>query len=86
MDIQTFLAIGIVGLACSLLVEAITRYYATKPLISKLVSVGVCLVIGTGFYFGSHATWWASFLGVLASASTVYSFVFNSNTSSTTDR
>ncbi|MDE2105251.1 MAG: hypothetical protein KGL39_48950 [Patescibacteria group bacterium] len=79
MDIQTFLAIGIVGVVCSLIVEAITRYFSTKPLTSKLVSAVTCLVIGTGFYFASHATWWATVLGVLAAASTVYAFVFNSN-------
>ena len=80
MDITTFLAIGIVGVVASLIIEAITRYANTKPLTSKVIAVAVALVLGTGYYFASQATWWTTVLSVLGVASTVYALFFNKNT------
>jgi hypothetical protein len=79
MDIQTFLGIGIVGVATSLVTEAITRLSGSKPLASKAIAILVALVFGSGYVFASHAAWFQSVLSILAVSSTVYALVFNRN-------
>lgn len=84
--IQTFITnIAIVGILCSLAIEALTRLLSSKPLLSKFVSVIFCMVVATGYYFASQAPWWPTFIGILGMASLVYAIFFNSNKSSSTD-
>ena len=80
MNVSDFLNIGIIGIIASFVVEMITRYSASKPLTSKLIAIGVSLVLGLAYFFASQTAWWTDVLSVLGVASTVYAIFFNKNT------
>lgn len=84
-DITNFVTSSlIIGVIASLIIEGITRIAATKPTVSKIVSVAVCLVLGTGYYFAAQTEWWPTVVAVLAVASGVYAFLFNRSSVPTT--
>ena len=84
-NIQAFItSTAVIGILCSLAIEALTRLLATKPLASKFVSVTFCIVVATLYYFASQAPWWPTFLVILSMASLVYALFFNSNGTNTT--
>jgi hypothetical protein len=68
--ITDFLGIGIVGTVLSLVFQ-----YAktTSGMKSKLWMAGLSVVIGTGYFFLRQTNYFETVLGVLASASTIYS-------------
>jgi len=68
--------IAILGTAASFLMEVIQNKWGTGTILSKAIITALSLVIGTFYFFASQTDWWVSFLGVLATASTVYAFFF----------
>lgn len=77
MEINDFLAIGIVGAALSLVIEYITNKYNTNATGGKTVAILLSIVVGGAYWFLSGTAIWQSILGVLAAASTVYAIVFS---------
>lgn len=72
LQINDFLAIGIVGAALSLLIEWITNKYETNAAGGKAVAIIASIVVGGVYWALSGTVIWESILGVLAAASTVY--------------
>lgn len=70
MDLTNFLGIAIVGTALSIALEWITKSFGATG--SKLITVGLSILVGGVYYFLSSTPWWGSILGVLGTASTVY--------------
>lgn len=76
MDIQTIqpiMEIGIVGVGVSLTMKLIKKQLGTRGIESKLVVLALSLLAGTAIYLLSQTNYWVAILGVLASASSVYS-------------
>lgn len=69
------LEIGIIGVVASLITEGIKRYFGTTSWGSRAVVVGLSLLFGAGYWFLKDTSLWTSFLGILATASTVYAFL-----------
>ena len=79
MEITDFIAIPIVGIVVSAIVEGITRLAETEPLASKFVAIGVSLIAGIGYYFAQGTSWWASAILILGTASAFWSIFLTSN-------
>lgn len=75
MNIDTFLSIGIVGVAVSLTMQLIKTKFKSKGLTSKAIIVALAIVGGTFIYFFSQTPYWTAFIGVLGTASTLYAFI-----------
>lgn len=72
MDIQEILNLGIMGGITSMLLELITSYMGKTA--SKVATVLLSLVVGSVYVLFADASWFATVLGVLVSASTAYAF------------
>lgn len=77
IDIQGLLNIAIVGAVLSVCIESIGKFFPTKPAITKLVTIALAFVVGGGYVWLKSTPYLPTVLTVLASASTVYAFVFN---------
>lgn len=75
MDVADFLGIGVIGIGLSLVIEAIKSMYGPASDTTKLITVGLAIVVGTAYYFLRQTIWWQTILGILATASTVYAFL-----------
>lgn len=69
------LEIGIVGILASGLIQLIKNTFGAGSMKAKMITIGVSLVAGGAIYFFSGTPQWMAFLGVLATASTVYAFI-----------
>ena len=74
IDINDFLGIAIVGAALSAIVEFIKNKYGTASWVTKLLTVVLAILVGTGYYFLQGTGLLTTILGVLAAASTVYAY------------
>lgn len=72
--LETFLGIGIVGVAISLLIQFIKNKLGTDTMATKAMTVIIALLAGTTYYFLSTTGYWPSVLGILTTASTFYAF------------
>ena len=72
MEINDFLAIGIVGAALSLVIEYITNRFETNAAGGKAVAIVSSVIVGGIYWALAGTAIWESILGVLAAASTVY--------------
>lgn len=68
------LEVSIVGLLLSLFIQWIKDKLGTDSLGTKLITVGLALVVGGLIYFFQNTAYWETAIGVLAAASTVYAF------------
>ena len=71
-----FLGIALVGVVLSIAFEFIQRRFEMGSTASKTAIVALSVVVGGGYYFVRETSLYEPILGVLASASTVYAFVF----------
>jgi biotin transporter BioY len=71
-DAQVLSSIGILGVISSVILEWITAKFGPK--MSRLLTIITAMVIGTIFTLYSGTEWLATIIGILMSASTVYSF------------
>lgn len=74
MDIVQFLSIGIVGVIASLIIMAIKNKFGTTSFASKLITVGVAIIVGFGYHLADHYNALPSILSVLTVSSTIYAF------------
>lgn len=75
--VETFLSIGIVGAALSWGIQWIQDRWGVEGAQTKAISIVGSVVLGGLVWFLQGTAVWASILGVLASASTVYALVFS---------
>lgn len=76
MNVQDFLAIGVVGAAMSVVMQYLKT---TSGLKSKMMAVGLSVVVGTAYVFVRDTSWFPTVLEVLATASTVYALFLTDN-------
>lgn len=69
------LEIAIIGALLSGVVQIIKKKWGTDGNTTKMITVGLALVMGAAIYFLQDTAFWANFLGVLAASSTVYAFL-----------
>lgn len=74
MDINNFLAIGIVGSALSLAFQYFKTVSGTK---AKVWSILLSVLVGGVYTFLVDTVWWTTIVGVLAASSTVYALFLN---------
>lgn len=75
MEIADFLAIGIVGVLLSVVIEIIQAKFGTSSLKTKAVAIGLSLGLGAVYVLFRDTSWWMTFLTILGAASTVYALV-----------
>lgn len=71
---QDFLSIAIVGSALAIAIQFIKTKYGIESTKTKVITLGLSVVLGGAVYFLSQTPWWQTILGVLASASTFWAF------------
>lgn len=74
MEINDFLAIGIVGAVTSLAIDSIKARWGTESWVTKLVTIGMSIFIGVGYVWARQTSYFETILVILGSASLVYSF------------
>lgn len=74
-SIIDFLSVGIIGAILSVIFQWIKLKFGLDSTKSKVAIAGLSLIVGTGYAFARKTVWWPTALGILASASTVYSLL-----------
>ena len=74
MDIQDFIGISIIGAALSYVINYIKSEYGTESNQTKMLTIGLAVVVGILYYFIRSTSWYQTILGILAASSTVYAF------------
>lgn len=69
------LDVAIVGIVLSGAVQLIKKYFGTSSIKTKVITVGLSILVGAIIYFFQGTAVWQSALGVLAAASTVYALL-----------
>lgn len=75
--INQFLSIGIVGAALSMAIQWLQAKFGVQGSVTRAISIAGSVVLGGAIWFLQGTAVWASILGVLAAASTVYAMVFS---------
>lgn len=75
MDITDFLAIAVVGAFLSLVVQVIKEAFGTESNTTKLITIGLALVVGGVYVWLRSTPFFETAVLVLTSASTVYALV-----------
>ena len=81
MQINDLLAIGIVGVFLSFLIELLQAKFGTGKNATKALTIALAFVVGSAYYFLKETPYWVTIIGVLTAASTVYAFFFSSRSS-----
>lgn len=71
-----FIGISVVGSTLSLVVELIRQRLGPNSGRTKAITLGLSIIVGTGYYILRDTVWWQTILGILMAASTVYAFFF----------
>lgn len=77
VNIADLLNIAVVGAILSVLIELIGQFFATRPAVTKLMTIGLCLLVSGAYVWLKSTPYFTTVMVVLMSASTVYAFVFN---------
>jgi len=83
--VQSFLSIGIVGAALSFGVQWLQDKYGVDGTETKIIAIVGSVVLGAAVWFLQGTEVWASIIGVLAAASTVYAMYFSGKVNSRED-
>lgn len=83
--VMSFLSIGIVGAALSYGTQWLQDKYGVEGRETQIIAIVGSILLGAVVWFLQGTAIWASILGVLAAASTVYAFVFKGRTNSRED-
>lgn len=75
--LNQFLSIGIVGAALSMGIQWLQAKFGVEGTVTRVISIAGSVVLGGAIWFLQGTAVWASILGVLAAASTVYAMVFS---------
>jgi len=76
---QEFLSIGVIGATLAVVIQFIKTRFGLDSITTKLVTLGLAIVLGAVYFFLSQTEIWQTILGVLASASTVWAFFLKSS-------
>lgn len=76
MQIETILQIGIVGVALSGLMQVIKAKFATRPVVTKAIVVGLSIVLGAAYVYLKDTPVFPTILLILSTATTIYAFFF----------
>jgi len=76
MDINQFLAIGVVGAFLSLMIEFFMKEIS-NPLLSKMVVLVSAIVVGAVYVLLHNTPYFQTVMTILGSASIVYGFFLN---------
>jgi DMSO reductase anchor subunit len=76
MDIQNFLAIAVVGVFLSLIIELVTKKIS-NPSLTKLITLVLAIVVAGVFVWVKNTPYFQTVIVVLGTASTVYGFFLN---------
>lgn len=76
-----FLGIMVVGTGLSLVVEMIRQRLGPDSQRTKLITIGLSVLVGTGYYLLRDTVLWQTILGILMAASTVYAFFIKKSAS-----
>lgn len=71
MNVTDFVSIGVVGAVLSIAFQYLKSPNFTA-MQSKLLVVVLSILVGGAYFLLRDTSWWATILGVLGSASTVY--------------
>ena len=83
--VTSFLSIGIVGAALSYATQWLQDKYGVEGTQTKAIAIGGSVVLGAAVWFLQGTELWASIIGVLAAASTVYAMYFKGKVNSRED-
>ena len=75
--VEALLSIGIVGVALSTAIQWLQAKYGVEGAETRAIAIVGSIVLGGFVWFFQGTEMWASMLGVLASASTVYAMFFS---------
>ena len=75
MQIADFLGILVVGSVLSIVISWIKEKFGTESNSTKLVTIGLSVVVGGAYFLFWETVWWATMIGILTAASTVYALV-----------
>ena len=77
LSLQAILNIGIVGAVLSVIIEAVNQAFSSRPSVSKLITLVLCLVTGSAYVWLMSTPYLATVGIILSSSSLVYAFVYN---------
>lgn len=83
--VMSFLSIGIVGAALSYGTQWLQDKFGVEGRETQIIAIVGSILLGAAIWFLQGTAIWASILGVLAAASTVYAFVFKGRTNNRED-
>lgn len=75
--VEAFLSIGIVGALLSFGIQWMQNKWGVEGSETKAIAIVASIVLGGFVWLFQGTEMWASMLGVLASASTVYAMLFS---------
>lgn len=75
--VTQFLSIGIVGAALSYFTQWLQEKYGVGGNQTRVIAIAGSVLLGAGVWFLQGTAVWASIMGVLAAASTVYAMIFS---------
>lgn len=78
MEINDFLAISVVGVFLSLVIELVKKKFETQSWATKMITVVLSVVIAGGYIWIRSTPWFETVLTVLGAASIVYAFFLKS--------
>ena len=70
-----FMGILVVGTLLSLLVQYLKKKFGTDTMGTKLMTIGLSIAIGAGYYFLRDTALLQTLIGVLTAASAVYALI-----------
>jgi membrane associated rhomboid family serine protease len=80
MAIEEILSIGIVGTAVSFFIQFIKNKFGAGSDMVKVITLVSALIAGGLYYFLSDTEFFVAFLGVLGSASVIWSYFLKGST------
>jgi hypothetical protein len=70
--LEQFLQIGIVGTGLSVAIQIIKEKYGTESDTTRGITIGLSIVLGTGYYFLVGTPYWLPIVGILGAATTFH--------------
>ena len=75
--VEQILSFAIVGGLLSTLIQIIQVRFGAEGNTTKMLAIGLSVVLGTIIWALAGTTLWTSILGILAAANTMYALVFS---------
>jgi len=75
ITLESLFAIGVIGAVVSIGVQWLKNKFGIGSNKTKLITIGVSIVIATVWYFFATSDWFINTVGILATASTVWALI-----------